>query len=265
LPLFALRPAPVIVGWFNMFATTGMPCYDYLIGDSEVIPPEEEKFYCEKIARVPGSYLTFEVNYPVPEVANPPCLASRAITFGCLAPQYKITSQVIAAWCRILQQTQGTSLILKNSALGSPSVRQFVHGLFAQNDISPGRIRLEGPADHYQFLQTYDEIDVALDTFPYNGGTTTTEAIWQGVPVVAFSGDRWASRISASILRAGNLGQFVAKDLEDYVSLAIPLANSPETLNELRHNMREKLRASPVCDTAAFARNMEQLYYRLCQ
>ena len=83
LPLFTLRPAPVIVGWFNMYATTGIPSYDYLIGDDVVIPPEEEKFYCEKIVRVPGSYLTFEVTYPVPPVADPPCLTNGAITFGC--------------------------------------------------------------------------------------------------------------------------------------------------------------------------------------
>lgn len=263
LPLLALRPAPVIVGWFNMYATTGMSCYDYLIGDDEVIPPEEERFYCEKIVRVPGSYLTFEVAYPVPGVAAPPCLANRAITFGCLAPQYKITPEVVAAWSRILQQAPHSSLILKNTALASPGVRRFVHGLFAENHVSPERVRLDGPSEHYRFLQAYDEVDVALDTFPYNGGTTTTEAIWQGVPVVAFWGDRWVSRTSASILRAANLGRFVGRGLEDYVSLAVTMANSPatpETLAELRRNMRAQLRDSPVCDAQAFARNMERLY-----
>ena len=104
LPLFMLRPAPVIVGWFNMYATTGILSYDYLIGDDVVIPPEEERFYCEKIVRVPGSYLAFEVTYPVPPVADPPCLTNGAITFGCLASQYKITNQVIGAWSRILSR-----------------------------------------------------------------------------------------------------------------------------------------------------------------
>jgi predicted O-linked N-acetylglucosamine transferase (SPINDLY family) len=263
LPLFALRPAPVIVGWFNMYATTGMSCYDWLVGDDVVIPPDEERFYSEKIARVPGSYLTFEVGYPVPEVASPPCSAARAITFGCLAPQYKITKEVIGAWSAILQQVPGSSLILKNSALGSPGNRHFVHGLFETCHIACERVRLEGPSDHYRFLQTYDQIDIALDTFPYNGGTTTTEAIWQGVPVVAFWGDRWVSRTSASLLRAGGLGEYVGRGLEDYVPLAVRLANSPGTpdrLGELRRNMRSQLLASPVCDTRSFARNMERLY-----
>jgi predicted O-linked N-acetylglucosamine transferase (SPINDLY family) len=263
LPLIALRPAPVVVGWFNMYATTGMSCYDWLVGDDIVIPPEEERFYSEKIVRVPGSYLTFEVTYPVPALAPPPCAAGRAITFGCLAPQYKITKDVIGAWSAILEQAPDSSLILKNSALDSPGNRRFVHGLFEVCNISPERVRLEGPSDHYRFLQTYGQMDIALDTFPYNGGTTTTEAIWQGVPVVTFWGDRWVSRISASILRAGGLGEFVGEGVDDYISMAVRLANSPGTpdrLQEIRRNMRSRLLDSPACDTRALARTMERLY-----
>jgi predicted O-linked N-acetylglucosamine transferase (SPINDLY family) len=258
-----MRPAPVVVGWFNMYATTGMSCYDYLIGDDQAIPPEEEKFYCEKIVRVPGSYLTFEVTYPVPPVVNSPHLANGAITFGCLASQYKITDEVIGAWSRILRQVPNGSLILKNGALGSLGVRQFVHGLFERHQVSPNRVRLEGPSDHYQFLEAYGKIDIALDTFPYNGGTTTAEAIWQGVPVVTFSGDRWASRTSASILRSAALGDLVGQGLEEYIWLAIGLANSPHRLRDLRRNMRSRLRDSPVCDTQSFARNMERLYTQM--
>jgi protein O-GlcNAc transferase len=260
LPLFTLRPAPVVVGWFNMYATTGIPSYDYLIGDDLVIPPEEEKFYCERIVRVPGSYLTFEVTYPVPPVVDPPWLTNGAITFGCLASQYKITDEVIGAWSRILRQVPNSSLILKNGALVSPCARQFVHDLFDRQHVSPKRIRLEGPSDHYQFLETYGEIDIALDTFPYNGGT---EAIWQGVPVVTFSGDRWVSRTSASILQSAALGELVGQGLEDYISLAISLANSPHGLLNLRRNMRSRLRDSAVCDTQSFARNMERLYTQM--
>ena len=260
LPLFTMRPAPVVAGWFNMYATTGIAGYDYLIGDDLVIPPQEEKFYCEKILRVPGSYLTFEVTYPVPPVSDPPCLTNPAITFGCLASQYKITNEVIAAWSNVLHQVPNSTLLLKNAALGSPDVREFVHGLFELHHISPERVHLEGPSDHYEFLETYGRIDIALDTFPYNGGTTTTEAIWQGVPVVAFSGDRWVARTSASILRTAALGELVGQTLEDYISLAVSLANSPDRLCDLRRNMRSRLRASPVCDTETFARNMESLY-----
>lgn len=263
LPLFTLRPSPIAIGWFNMYATTGMSGFDYLIGDEHVIPVEEERFYSEKIRRVPGSYLTFEVNYPVPPVVDPPCLTKSGITFGSLASQYKITNQVVASWSRILEQTPNSLLILKNARMASPDSRQFVHRLFAKHGIGPERVLVEGPEEHYEFLKAYDRIDIVLDTFPYNGGTSTTEAIWQGVPVIAFHGDRWASRTSASILRAGGLQEFVARDLEDYISLAIRWGSSPdarERLPELRRSMRSRLSASSVCDTRRFAREMEHIY-----
>ncbi len=269
LPLFALRPSPIAIGWFNFYATTGMHAttdmsgFDYLIGDEHVIPAEEERFYSEKILRVPGSYLTFEVNYPVPPVAQPPCLTNSGITFGSLASQYKITNEVVAGWSRILEQSPNSSLVVKNAHLASAVTRDFVHGLFAKHGIGPEQVLLEGPEEHYEFLKAYDRIDIVLDTFPYNGGTSTTEAIWQGVPVIAFHGDRWASRTSASILREGGLGGFVARDLEDYVALAARWASEPDTrarLGELRRTMRSRLSASPVCDTVRFAREMENLY-----
>ncbi len=263
LPLFTLRPAPIVIGWFNMYATTGMSGFDYLIGDEHVIPVEEERFYTERIVRVPGSYLTFEVNYPVPPVADPPCLTRNAITFGSLASQYKITSEVVASWSRILQQSPNSSLIVKNAHLASPLSRRFVHGLFEKHGIGAERVSLEGPEEHFEFLKAYSRIDIVLDTFPYNGGTSTTESIWQGVPVIAFDGDRWASRTSASILRAGGLNEFVARDLDGYVALAARWAASSDTrerLGELRRTMRSRLAASPVCDARRFARDMEQVY-----
>ena len=260
LPLMNLRPAPVIAGWFNLYATSGIAGYDYLVGDDYVIPPEEERFYSEKIVRVPGSYLTFEVNYPVPDVAEAPCRGREAVTFGCLAPQYKITGSVIEAWSRILLQVPASSLVLQSRALASEGVRRFVHDQFAQRGVDPSRIRLEGPAEHYRFLETYGAIDLALDTFPYNGGTTTSEAIWQGVPVIAFSGDRWLSRTSASILHAAGLGEFVGRSLDDYIAIAVRAAYAPERLVELRRNMRARLRDSVVCDTGTFARHMERIY-----
>ena len=263
LPMFMLRPAPVVVGWFNMYATTGMPCFDALIGDGEVILREEEAFYSETVLRVAQSYLTFSVDYPMPPVAALPCAVSAPFTFGCLGSQYKITSEVVAAWSRILIASPGSRLLLKNKRLKEDTSCAFVEKLFRRFGVARERIVFEGPEEHYEFLTAYDGVDVALDTFPYNGGTTTTESIWQGVPVIAFAGDRWASRTSASILRAGGLGDFVADDLKEYVALAVRLANSPEErprLAALRANMREQLLASSVCDTRRFAREMEDIY-----
>ncbi len=266
LPLFLRRPAPVMAAWFNLYATSGMPCFDYLIGDAEVIPPGEEKFYTEKILRVPGSYLSFDVNYPVPDV-SPSLDREDGMAFGCLAPLYKVTPQAVAAWCEILRRAPGSTLLLKNTALGTSDNRDFVARSFTEQGITPDRLRLEGPAEHHAFLETYGRIDVALDTFPYNGGTTTTESIWQGVPVVTFWGDRWVSRTSASILRAGGLGRFVTGSVAEYIQLAVALATVPgerAELSELRGKMRAVLRASSVCDTAAFTREMESIYRRIC-
>jgi protein O-GlcNAc transferase len=266
LPMFMLRPAPVIIGWFNMYATTGMSCFDCLVGDSEVISLEEEAFYSESVQRVTHSYLTFSVDYPVPPVAELPCLDNSPFTFGYLGSQYKITSEVVEAWSRILAASPGSRLLLKNKRLKKESAREFLENLFGKFGVTRERLHFEGPEDHFEFLKAYDRVDVALDTFPYNGGTTTTEAIWQGVPVITFTGDRWASRTSASILCEGGLAEFVASDLEEYVSLASRLANSPEErprLSYLRTNMREQLMASSVCDTRTFAREMEEIY-RTC-
>ena len=129
---------------------------------------------------MPGSYLSFEVNYPVPSVDTSPGRDGEAPRFGCLAPLYKITPPVVAAWSEILRGAPGSTLLLKNTALGSAGNRDFVTRQFAGHGVGADRLRLEGPAEHFQFLETYGRIDVALDTFPYNGGTTTTEALWQG-------------------------------------------------------------------------------------
>ena len=261
LPLFQSKLAPVTIGWFNMYATTGLPGYDYLIGDADVIPAAEERFYSERILRVQGSYLTFDVDYPVPPVAEAPCLRGSGVAFGSLCSLYKITPEVIAAWSRIVVATQGGTLLLKNASLKSAGAQAYLRAQFQRCGVAGDRLRLEGPADHYAFLQAYNRIDLALDTFPYNGGTSTTEAIWQGVPVLTFAGDRWASRTSASILRAAGLGEFVAVDCESFVSMAVRLGSGPAALGEKRAGMRARIRESAACDTQGFARQMESLYF----
>ena len=259
-PVFLRKPAPLVVGWFNMYATTGFDCFDYLIGDHCVIPASEERWYVEKIARVPGSYLTFNVAYDVPPVSEPSCTRNGFVTFGSLISQYKITGQVIDAWCAILDATPGSRLLLRNAFLGSSANRRFLRARFARRGVGAERLSLEGPAPHYEFLETYDRIDIALDAFPYNGGTTTTEAIWQGVPVVAWRGDRWVSRTSATLLEAAGLHELVADDVAGYVDIATRLARDFDRLASMRQEMRDKLVGSRACDTAGFARSMENLY-----
>ncbi len=265
LPLFLYRPARRQIAWFNLYASSGVAGIDTLVGDAAVLPPEEEAHYCEHVVRVPGSYLAFEVLYPVPEVAPPPVLTNGYLTFGCLGSAYKLTDPVIAAWCDILHATPTARLRLRNRTLDEASNRAALLARFAQGGVTPDRLSLHGAAEHFDFLRDYDRVDVALDTFPYNGGTTTTEALWQGVPVLSFNGDRWASRTSRSLLLAAGLDDWVVADATGYVQAAIDLvqaADTPGRLAALRAGMRARLRDSAACDTAGLCAALEAIYRR---
>ncbi len=266
LGLFALRPAPVIVGWFNMFATTGTAAFDWLVGDASIIRPDEAASYVERIHQLPGSYLAFDVFYPVPPVAPPPSVQAGFITFGCLGSQHKLTDPVLAAWGRIAHAARTARFFIRNATLEDASSRDDLLARLGREGIDPARVTLAGRAEHFEFLRSYDDIDIALDTFPYNGGTTTAEALWQGVPVLAFDGDRWVSRTSRSILLAADLADWVMPDVTQYVQRAVELANdsgTPRMLDAPRTAMRDRLRGSSACDTAALCRAMEIFYERV--
>jgi predicted O-linked N-acetylglucosamine transferase (SPINDLY family) len=263
LGIFLRRPAPIQIGWYNTFATSGIDAFDYAIADDASLPPAEERFYTERILRVSGSYLAFSVAYPVPDVGAPPFARTGRITFGCLAPQYKINDDVIAAFSRILCAVPGARLLLKNSCMANEGNRAAVLARFLRHGISGDQLLLEGPAEHYTFLKAYGRIDVALDTFPYSGGSTTMEALWQGVPVLTFHGDRWASRTSSSLLLAAGLRDWVRPSRQSYIRRAIELgdsANNGARLTFLRSAMRERLRRSPVCDVVGLCRQLEAHY-----
>ena len=264
LGLFMRKPAPVILGWFNMYATTGIDAFDYIVGDDAVMPgEEEERFYSEHVLRVPGSYLAFSVLYPVPDVAPPPCITTGQITFGSFASPYKLIDPVIEAWAAILRGAPRARLLLKNRALSDASNRAALRERFQRREIACDRVTLEGPAEHQEFLAAYARVDIALDTFPYNGGTTTSEALWQGVPVLSFHGDRWASRTSGSLLRAAGLADWCMRDLASYIERGISLARTKTTPSELkaqRSSMRRRLRNASVCDSARLCRALEDFY-----
>lgn len=263
LGIFCCRAAPVQVAWFNSFATSGLEHMDYLIGDQWTVLSNEEQHYSEAVVRLGQSYLSFVVTHDAPEIVSPPSTENRYITLGSFVPLYKITDPVVSAWSAILKAVSGSRLLMANVLMDSESNRKFLAARFARHGIDENRLEFRGKAPHKEFLQYYDLIDIALDAFPYNGGTTTMEAIWQGVPVITFIGDRWASRTSASILGDSHLTRFVAKDEKEYSRVAIELANHPnrlELLRDIRHTMREKLSASRVCDSKALAVGIEALY-----
>ena len=266
LEILLSRLAPVTVTWFNMYATSGLPGIDWIIGDEFVVRPDEEPFYSEKICRLPQSYLSFVVGHESPDISPPPCLTSQRFTFGSLVSQYKITPAVLDAWSEILKRSPGSQLVLANRAIAKTANRDYITRQFVQRGVTSERIKLLPPAEHFDFLKYYDQIDIALDSFPYNGGTTTTEAIWQGVPVLTFDGDRWASRTSRTLLMNCHLSEFVATGVLDYIDSAVHWAIdpiSPQRLNTLRTEMRTSLLNSSVCQTGNMVQAMETLYVQL--
>ncbi len=263
LPVFLYRPARLQVCWIGMYATTGLRDIDWLVGDAAVIPPEEERDYCEPIVRVPGSYLAFSVFHPVPDVAPPPCLRAGHLMFGCFSSAYKLTEQTIAAYAGILREAPTSRLLLRNRTLDEAANRATLLGRFARYGIAADRLTLDGWTEHFDFLRSYDLVDVALDTFPYSGATTAAESLWQGVPMLTCNGDRWAGRLSRSLLLAGGLDEWVAADVPGFQDAAVALAHSPDTpgrLAALRDAMRERLRASAACDVVGLCRSLEALY-----
>ncbi len=263
LPLFVRPPAPVTVAWFNMYATSGLGGIQYIVGDRQVVRPEDERHYTERVLCLPVCYLTFEVPHDVPPVAPPPCLRDGFLVFGSLASQYKIGPRVLDAWADILRRLGNARLLVANATLSSDGNRAYLSDRFAERGVGADRLILLGPASHRRFLEYYDRIDVALDPFHYSGGTTTMEALWQGVPVLTIEGDRWASRTTRSLLHHAGLREFVARDVAGLVDLAVALGRDPATparLSRWRSSMRERLGASSVCNGAALARHMERLY-----
>ncbi len=263
LPLMAWRAAPVQVAWNGMYGTTGFPQVDVLVGDAAAIPPEEDASCVERVRRVARTYLPFNVFYPTPPVAPPPCLRNGFVTFGSLASAYKLTDMTLDSWCAVLRAVPDSRLLLRNRAMEQEGNRDDLTARFAARGIAAERLTLGGGAPHEAFLRCYDAVDIALDTVPYNGGTTTAEALWQGVPVLATHGDRWAARTSRSILLAAGLDDLVAPDVEALVALAARLAGDPAALAARRAAQRDALAASPACDPAALCRELEAIYPEL--
>jgi protein O-GlcNAc transferase len=267
LAVVAARPARRVVGWFNHFATSGMDAYDAVIADAVVLPPDAPPEFDEPVVHVPGCHLTFEVRHPAPEVAPPPALAGGPLTFGCFAQLYKLNAGVVQVFARILNQCPGARLLLKAAALASDDNRAHVRALFAAQGVAAHAVLMEGPDEHRVFLEAYARIDIALETFPYGGATTATEALWQGVPVLAFAGDRWSSRLAATMLHHAGLSDWIAADADALVAQAVALFHDPATpqrLATLRAQMRDRLRASAACDAAGFARAMERACAGVC-
>ena len=252
LPVFAWRPAPVQVTWLGYFATTGMAEIDYVLADPHMVPPGEEGHFTERVWRLPDSHWCFTPPDDAPEVGPLPALASGSITFGCFNTLTKINDRVVALWMRVLAAVPGSRLLLKARQLGEESVRQATRFRFGP---LADRLILEGPSPRADMLKDYQRVDVALDPFPFPGGTTTLEGLWMGVPVLTRRGDRFVSHQGESIAINAGLAEWIAADDDDTVAKAAAL--DLHRLAEVRAGLRSRMRTSPLFDAPRFARHLE--------
>ncbi len=266
LPVFAWKPAPVQVTWLGLPNTTGVGEIDYVLGDLQAIPPEHEDHFSETVWRLPDSYLCFcAPAYPV-EVAPLPALSAGYVTFGSFNNLAKMNDAVVELWARILLSVPNSRLYLKTGQLRDADICAQTKQRFAARGIAPERLLLRGTlgsiADH---LSEYNKIDVALDTFPYPGVTTSVEAMWMGVPVLSLQGDRFLSLTAKSVAHHAGLPDWVAVDKVDYAAKAVAFTADLGSLAALRAGLRRQVLASPLFDAPRFARNFEDALWGMWQ
>jgi len=260
LLVFARKPAPVQVSWLGYPNTTGMRAMDYRLTDAIADPPgEADELHTESLVRLAGGFLCYQPDGALPTTGAP--RADERVTFGSFNTLAKVTPEVIAVWSEILHGVPGSRLLLKSESLDEEETQGRFLALFARHGVAAGRLELRAPiADHRQHLEFYERVDMALDPFPYNGTTTTCEALSMGVPVVALRGQRHAARVGASLLTHAGLGEWVAGSTQDYVNLAVRQAADRTRLAALRPVIRAAFAASTVTDCARLSAGLEQAY-----
>ena len=268
LSVFAWKPAPVQVSWLGYFATTGVVAMDYFIADSWTLPPEQEPYFTEQVWRLPETRLCFTPPRDAVQVNDLPALSRDYVTFGCFNNLSKMNDAVVALWARVLQAVPGSRLFLKYAQLAEASVRQLTCERFAVHGIAPERLIFEDYQARINYLSAYHRVDIALDPFPFPGGTTTVEALWMGVPVLTLTGERFLARQGVGLLMNAGLPEWVARDADDYVARAVAHASDLPALAALRARLRAQVLASPIFDAPRFARHFEhalrQMWVKWC-
>ena len=270
LTLFARKPAPVQVNWMGYPNTTGLAAMDYRLVDPITDPQGvSDGWASEALVRLEGGFLCYEPPGDAPPVTAPPSLASGAITFGSFNNPTKLSDQTVETWASVLGRVAGSRLLLKGKPFGDEGARSLLQARFAAHGIDPERLILKSLIGSVgSHLETYGQVDIALDPFPYNGTTTTCEALWMGVPVVSLIGERHAGRVGASLLARAGSEELIAGHQGRYVEIAAGLAADPARLADLRKTLRARLPASSLCDAAGFTASLEaalrQMWRRWC-
>jgi predicted O-linked N-acetylglucosamine transferase (SPINDLY family) len=265
LPLFTRKPAPIQVTYLGYPDTTGIDAIDYRFTDGWADPPgETEQFHTEQLARLRGGFLCYQPLSPCPEVGPLPMRQAGRVTFGSFNNLAKVSPTIVGHWAAILSAVPDSRLLLKSRALADNGTREHVHQQFRAHGIEAARVDLSSwTPNKLEHMSLYGEIDVALDTFPYHGATTTCEALWMGVPVVTLAGTAHVSRVGVSLLHTAGITEMITDSAQEYVRRAVELAADADRLAELRAALRERLRCSPLIDADRIARSIETAYRQM--
>jgi predicted O-linked N-acetylglucosamine transferase (SPINDLY family) len=261
LGLFSLRAAPVQVTFLGYPHSTGLTCMDWLIGDRWVSPAQHQSLFSEGIAQLPGSVFCWS---PVDPYPLPPARSAEGPTvFGSFNNVMKLSPRPLDLWAQVLLAIPNSRLLLKAPSLRDQAVIDRFCMLFAERHVDPARLEFQGPTELGQMMQSYGEIDIALDPFPYNGGTITLQALWMGVPVVSLLGSNFVSRMGASFLHSLGREDWVADDEEGYLAICQSLADQVVTLRQSRQSFRDQMARSPLCDLDRYVMDFQQLLDRM--
>lgn len=260
LDVFARKPAPLQVSWLGYLNTTGLPAVDYRFSDAVLDPPgRADALSIERLLRLPTGFVCFAAPAQAPAVALRP--ADAAVTFGIANRASKLNLPMARLWAQIVARVPGSRLAVQTGEFKDAELRAHVAGMLREAGLPEARCELlDDPQNYTAYLERFGQFDVMLDPSPYSGVTTTCEALWQGVPVVSLAGDRHAARGGASVLSHAGLAELVTHTHEGYVEAAVALARDRPRLAALRAGLRERVRASPLCDQRGFAGAVEQAF-----
>ena len=256
---FARRPAPVQVSYLDYSATTGLSSMDYRLTTEYCDPgATAEQYYSEKLCRLPGAYWTYNPALSLP-VSALPARANRSVTFGSFNIYYRITSEVLDLWSRVLLAAPGSRLVIVSVAAGSTQVAMLER--LNRAGISSDRVAVQGLVSYTKYHELMGAVDIALAPWPYNGATTVMDCLWNGLPVVSMAGgETFHTRLGCSVLAAAGLPELIAADAQDYVRIAVELVADVSRLAALRPTLRQKLERSPLRDFRGFTKGLESAY-----
>jgi protein O-GlcNAc transferase len=263
LLVLAKKPAPIQATYLGYPNTTGLSTIDYRITDLVSNPEGSEAFYTEELVRLDKRFLCYRPSEFTVEVSKPAFVKKGHITFGSFNDSRKITPQIIDIWAQILKRNEGSQLLLKFHSGNDKSIQNYYRNEFASRDIDPERIELHGRKPLGKHLELYKQVDIGLDTSPYNGTTITIESLWMGVPVITLYGQSHSSRVGLSILSGVDMEHFAASNEEEYIMLATAIANNRDALAKMRSSMRGHLVACGLCDARHFTRALEGEYQKM--